>query len=316
MVRAAVRWLASSIVLLFVVTVLTFVLVSLAPGDAAKSILSSQSGSYTPEQYERMRELLGVDQPLTVQYWHWLSNLLHGSLGTDLFSGEPVAGMVLVRVVPTVSIILGTVLVSGLIGTWLGIISARRGGAVGRVVDIASLVGLAVPSFWLALLLIELLAVRLGAFPPGGYANPNEDLWGWLRGITLPVVTLSAGAIAFVAKQTRDSMSEVLSLDFVTMLRARGRSNRSIVYKHALRNAAIPVVTLLGLLLISLLSGAVVIEGIFSVPGLGQQAVFASGSHDIPLITGIAFCFTIVVVTANLLVDLAYRALNPKIRQS
>jgi len=171
-----------------------------------------------------------------------------------------------------------------------------------------------VPNFWLALLLVELLAIRLAWFPTGGYVPLTQDPAGWLRAIVLPVVTLSAAGVAFVAKQTRDAMSEALSAEYVTMLRARGLPERAIVYKHALRNAAIPVVTLLGLLLISLLSGAVVIESFFSVPGLGAQAVEASGTHNLPVITGVAFCFTVVVVVANLLVDLSYRWLNPRVR--
>src|SRR5262249_18998868 len=144
--------------------------------------------------------------------------------------------------------------------------------------------------------------------------DPGEDPGGWLAAMALPVLTLAAGSVAFVAKQTRDAMAEVLAQEYVTMLRARGLPERSIVYKHALRNAAIPVVTMLGLLVVNLLGGAVVIEGIFSVPGLGAQAVTASGDHNLPLITGIAFVFTVVVVVTNLLVDLAYRALNPKVR--
>jgi peptide/nickel transport system permease protein len=316
MVRAAVRWLVSSVALLFSVSVLTFVLVSLAPGDAARSILSSQTSTYTQAQYEQMRHLLGIDQPLPVQYWHWLDDLLHGSLGNDLFSGESVAGALSHRIGPSLAIILGTVLLSGLLGTWLGVVSARRGGAVGRVVDIVSLAGLAIPSFWLALLLVDLFALTFTLFPSGGYIDPSVDLVGWVRSITLPIITLSAGGIAFVAKQTRDSMADVLSQEYVTMLRARGLSPRSVVYRHALRNAAIPVVTVLGLLLISLLSGTVIIETVFSVPGLGQQAAVATGSHDLPMIAGIAFVFTVIVVVANLLVDLAYRLLNPKVRRS
>jgi peptide/nickel transport system permease protein len=314
MIRSALRWLLSSIALLFVVTALTFVLVSLAPGDAARAILSSQSSTYTPEQYQAMRHALGIDQPLPVQYGHWLDNLLHGSLGTDLFSGQSVAEALRDRIGPSLSIILGTVVVSGLVGTWLGILSARRGGLAGRIVDVVSLVGFAVPNFWLALLLVELLAIKLAWLPTGGYIPLTQDPAGWLKTVVLPVVTLSAAGVAFVAKQTRDAIAEALSAEYVTMLRARGLSQRAIVYKHALRNAAIPVVTLLGLLLISLLSGAVVIESFFSVPGLGAQAVEASGSHNLPVITGVAFCFTIVVVVANLLVDLSYRWLDPKVR--
>jgi peptide/nickel transport system permease protein len=314
MIRSALRWLLSSVALLFVVSVLTFVLVSLAPGDAARTVLSSQSSTYTPEQYEAVRHALGIDQPLTVQYGHWLNNLLHGSLGTDLFSQQSVADALRDRIGPSMSIILGTVLVSGLVGTWLGIVSARRGGVLGRIVDVVSLVGFAVPNFWLALLLVELFAIKLTWVPTGGYVPLTEDPAGWLKAVVLPVATLSAAGVAFVAKQTRDAMSEALSAEYVTMLRARGLSERAIVYKHALRNAAIPVVTLLGLLLISLLSGAVVIESFFSVPGLGAQAVEASSSHNLPVVTGVAFCFTVVVVVANLLVDLSYRWLNPRVR--
>jgi peptide/nickel transport system permease protein len=313
-VRATLRWLLSSAALLLVVTGLTFVLVSLAPGDAARAILSSQSGSYTPEQYEQMRQALGVDQPLPVQYGRWLDDLLHGSLGTDLFSGQRVAELLRDRIGPSMSIILGTVLLSAVVGTGLGILSARRGGVAGRLVDVASLVGFAVPNFWLALLLVEALALKLAVLPAGGYVELGADPAGWLRSITLPVLTLSAAGVAFVAKQTRDAMAEALSAEFVTMLRARGLSTRSVVFRHALRSAAIPVVTMLGLLLISLLGGAVVIESFFSIPGLGQQAVDAAGSHNLPVITGVAFCFTVIVVTANLLVDLSYRWLNPKVR--
>ncbi len=316
MLRQAVRWLVSSLVLLFVITALTFVLASIAPGDAAKAILSSQSGSYTAQQYQQMRHALGIDQPLPVQYWHWLDGVLHGSLGSDLFSSQPVTQELNARLGPSLSVIVGTVLVSGLVGVSLGIVSALRGGALGRLVDVVSLAGLAFPSFWLALVMVELLAVKVQLFPATGYAPLAADPGPWLRSIALPVLTLSAGGVAFVAKQTRDSMSEVMSRDFVMMLRARGLSRRSVVLRHALRNAAIPVVTVLGLLLISLLGGTVLIENVFSIPGLGQEAVTAAGSHDLPVIEGVAFYFTVVVVMANLLVDVSYRLLNPRMRAS
>jgi peptide/nickel transport system permease protein len=316
MVRQTVRWLASSLVLLFVITAATFVLATLAPGDAAKAILSSQSGSYTQQQYQQMRHALGIDQPLPVQYWHWLDGVLHGSLGSDLFSGQPVTQELNARLGPSLSIIIGTVIVSGLVGVGLGILSAVRGGALGRLVDVISLAGLALPNFWLALVLVELLAVTVQVFPATGYAPLGADPGPWLRSITLPVLTLSAGGVAFIAKQTRDSMADVLARDFVVMLRARGLSRRSVVLKHALRNAAIPVVTVLGLLLVSLLGGTVLIETVFSIPGLGQQAVTAAGSHDLPVIEGVAFYFTVVVVIANLLVDVSYRLLNPRMRES
>lgn len=316
MFRHVARWLASSLILLFSITALTFVLASMAPGDAAKTILSSQSGSYTAQQYQQMRRALGIDQALPVQYWHWLDGVLHSSLGTDLFSSQPVTQELNARLGPSLSIILATVIVSGVVGVGLGIVSALRGGALGRLADVVSLAGLAFPNFWLALVLVELLAVKVQVFPATGYVPLGAGPGPWLRSIALPVLTLSAGAVAFVAKQTRDSMSEVMSREFVVMLRARGLSRRSVVLKHALRNAAIPVVTVVGLLLVSLLGGTVLIEDVFSIPGLGQQAVTAAGSHDLPVIVGVAFYFTVIVVIANLLVDMSYRLLNPRVRGS
>jgi peptide/nickel transport system permease protein len=316
MLRHTVRWLVSSLVLLFVITAATFVLASMAPGDAAKAILSSQSGSYTMQQYQQMRHALGIDQPLPVQYWHWLDGVLHGSLGADLFSGQPVTQELNARLGPSLSVIVGTVIVSGAAGVSLGVVSALRGGALGRLVDVVSLAGLAFPNFWLALVLVELLAVKVQVFPATGYVPLSADPGPWLRSIALPVLTLSAGGVAFVAKQTRDSLSEVMSRDFIVMLRARGLSRRSVVLRHALRNAAIPVVTVLGLLLVGLLGGAVLIENVFSIPGLGQEAVTAAGSHDLPVIEGVAFYFAVVVVIANLLVDVSYRLLNPRVRES
>ena len=316
MFRHVARWLGVSLIMLFTITALTFVLASMAPGDAAKAILSSESGSYTAQQYQQMRHALGIDQPLLVQYWHWLAGVAHGNLGTDLFSGQPVAQELNARLAPSLSIILGTVLVAGITGVSLGIISALRGGVLGRTVDAVSLLGLAVPSFWLALALAELLAVKVRLFPATGYIPLGASPAGWLRAITLPILTLSAGAVAFIAKQTRDSMAEVMLREFVVMLRARGLSRRSVVLRHALRNAAIPVVTLLGLLFVGLLGGTVLIEDVFAIPGLGQQAVTAAGSHDLPVIEGVAFYFTVIVVIVNLLVDLSYRLLNPKVHGS
>jgi peptide/nickel transport system permease protein len=316
MLRHITRWLVSSLVLLFVITALTFVLASMAPGDAAKAILSSQSGSYTAQQYQQMRHALGIDQPLPVQYWHWLYGLLHGSLGTDLFSSQPVTQELGARLGPSLSIIGGTVIISGVVGLSLGIVSALRGGTLGRLVDVVSLAGLSFPSFWLALVLVELLAVKVQLFPATGYVPLGAGPGPWLRSIALPVLTLSAGAVAFVAKQTRDSMSDVMSREFIVMLRARGLSATSVVLRHALRNAAIPVVTVLGLLLVTLLGGTVLVEDVFSIPGLGQEAVTAAGSHDLPVIEGLAFYFTVIVVIANLLVDVSYRLLNPRMRAS
>ena len=314
MIRATARWLASSIVLLFAVTVLTFLLSTLAPGDAAKAILSGQTTSYTPEQYQQVRHELGIDQPLPVQYWQWLDRLAHGSLGTDLFSGQPIIQALNGRLGASLSIIVGTVLVSAVAGVGIGVFSTVRGGVPGKLVSGVSLLGLAAPNFWLSLVLVELLAVQYPVFPATGYVKFGDDPVQWLQSIVLPVIALSVGGSAFIARQTRDAMADVLARDFIVALRAHGLPLRSIIFKHALRNAAIPVVTLLGLMFVSLLGGTVLIENVFAIPGLGQQAVTASGSHNLPMIEGVAFYFTVVVVIVNLLVDLSYGLLNPRVR--
>jgi peptide/nickel transport system permease protein len=315
MIRATARWLAYSTALLFAVTVLTFVLSALAPG-AAKAILSGQTTSYTPEQYQQLRHALGIDQPLPVQYWHWLSGLLRGNLGTDLFSGEPITQALNGRLGASLSIIVGTVLVSALVGVAIGVFSALRGGLAGKLVSGVSLVGLAAPNFWLALVLVELLAVQSPLFPATGYVAFGDDPLQWLRSLALPVLALSASGAAFIARQTRDAMADAMARDFIVALRAHGLPLRSIIFKHGLRNAAIPVVTLLGLLFVSLLGGTVLIESVFAIPGLGQQAVAASSTHNLPMIEGIAFYFTVIVVIVNLLVDLSYGWLNPTVRGS
>jgi peptide/nickel transport system permease protein len=314
-IRATARWLASSIALLIAVTVLTFVLSALAPGDAAKAMLSGQTTSYTPEQYQQLRHELGIDQPLPAQYWHWLDGLLHGSLGTDLFSGQPITQALNGRLGASLSIIIGTVILSALVGVAVGVFSAVRGGLAGKLVNGVSLLGMAAPSFWLSLVLVELLAVQYAVFPATGYTAFGEDPLAWLRSLALPVIALSAGGSAFIARQTRDAMADVLTRDFIVALRAYGLPLRSIIFKHALRNAAIPVVTLLGLLFVGLLGGTVLIETVFAIPGLGQQAVAASSTHNLPMIEGVAFYFAVIVIIVNLLVDLSYGWLNPKVRK-
>jgi peptide/nickel transport system permease protein len=314
-IRVAARWIASSVALLFAVTALTFVLASIAPGSAVTAVVGADT-SVTPQQYAQVKQQLGLDQPLPVQYWHWLYNLLHGSLGNDLFSGQPVTQALAPRIGASLSIIIATVVVSGAVGVTFGTLSAVRGGVAGRILDALAVFGFALPSFWLALILIELLAVQTRAFPATGYVALGTDPWQWLRSIFLPVLTLSAGTTAAIARQTRDSMLQVFARDFVAALRSRGLPLRVIVWKHALRNAAIPVVTILGVVFIGLLGGTVFVEQVFSIPGLGDAAVMATSNHDLPVIEGIAFYFAVLVVIVNLLVDVAYTALNPKIRMA
>lgn len=315
MLQLIVRRLLISVALLFVISALTFTLQSLAPGDVAKTILSSGlGGGYDQEQYLELRHHLGLDEPLYVQYWQWLSNALTGDLGTSPVSGVDVSAAIASRLPVTLSLVLLGTVATTVLGVALGILSAVRGGRIGRAVDVLSVVGFAMPNFWLALLFMTFFSVTLGLLPASGFVPIDDSLTGWARSMILPVGTLAVSGIATLAKQTRDSMSTSLSQDFVRVLRANGATEASVVFRHALRSAAIPLVTLVGLLFINLFSGAVFIESVFALPGMGRLAVQATSQHDIPLVQGVVVTLTLIVVTTNLVVDLTYGWLNPKVQ--
>jgi peptide/nickel transport system permease protein len=307
-----VRRLITAIPLIVAVTAVTFVLESLVPGDTARAIIGA-SGS--PAAYERLRAQLGLNRPLWYQYGHFLNQLVHGNLGTSVFTGEPVSTLLNQRLPVTLSLVILATLFSAVVGVLLGVISALRGGVIGRAVEVLSLIGLALPSFWIALILVAVFAVTLRAFPATGYVPPTQSVSTWLWALCLPVVALGLAGVAGVAKQTRDSMKDTLARDYIRTLCANGISRRSVIWKHALRNAAIPVVTVVGLVFVGALSAAVFIEAVFVLPGLGSLAVTATNQHDIPVIEGVALYFTVLVVIVNLALDVVYGLLNPKVRR-
>jgi peptide/nickel transport system permease protein len=254
---------------------------------------------------------------LYIQYWHWLYGVFHGSLGVSLLDGQSVTTALDQRLPVTLSLVIGTTIVSGILGMGLGLISAlRRHGVIARLVDLLSLLGLALPSFWIALVLIAFLAVAHPIFPATGYVAYSQSVGGWLTSLVLPVAAMSFGVLAVIAKQTRDSMLDVLDRDFIWALRARGVKERTIIFRHALRSGAIPIVTIFGLIFVGLLSGTVLVETVFGLPGLGGLAVTATSEHDLPVVQGVAVYFTLLVIVVNLLVDIAYGWLNPKVRSA
>lgn len=307
------RRLLVSAALVFVVSFLTFLLQAVTPGDTVRVILGY---NYTPEAYHQLRAQLGLDQPVLVQYAHWLGNALHGDLGTSPISGVDVSAEIVKRLPVTLSLVVLATLVTALVGVGLGVLGAVRGRATARSVDVLSLAGYALPNFWLALVLVTIFAVTVPLLPATGYAPLSAGPGRWLLFLVLPVTTLVLQGVAVFARHTRDAMRDVLSRDFVTTLRANGVPERSIVFRHALRNAAIPSVTVAGLTFIGLFSGTVFIESVFAMPGLGGLAVQATTTHDLPTIQGVVVVFTVIVVLVNLAVDLAYGWLNPKVRVS
>ncbi|MFC0534207.1 ABC transporter permease [Phytohabitans kaempferiae] len=311
MARLVIRRLLVSIPLILVVTLLTFLLQAAAPGDTARTILGE---NYTPEAYEQLRHQLGLDRPVLVQYWDWLTGAVRGDLGTSPISGLEVSSEVANRLGVTVSLAVATSLVAVLIGVGLGVVSAIRGGFLGRLVDVVSLLGHALPSFWLGLVLVTLFAVAIRLLPATGYVPIQQSPEAWARSLVLPVVALTSGIVASLAKQTRDAMREVMSREFVHALRARGVSETSIIFRHGLRNASIPILTVAGLLFVGLLEGTVLIEAVFAMPGLGGLAIQATTQHDLLTLQGVALTYTLFVVVVNLVVDLAYGWLNPRVR--
>ncbi len=311
MLKLILRRLALSVPLVLVVTALTFALENLAPGDLARTILGADG---TEAQYEAMRHQLGLDRPLILQYFDWLWRALHGDLGQSFFTKESVVSLVNARIGVTISIMLGVLVVCTVLGLALGVASALKGGALGRAIDFLSLVGLIFPSFWVALVLISVFAVTLHWLPATGYSPLAGGVGPWIASLTLPVVAVALHSIANVAKQARNSMADVLGRDFIRALRACGVPESSIVWKHALRNAALPVVTVLGIVLVGAISGAVFVERVFVLPGLGSLAVSAALDKDIALLQGVTLYFTLITVIINLGIDISYGWLNPKVR--
>jgi peptide/nickel transport system permease protein len=297
MPRLIAHRLLTSIPLVLVVTFLTFFLNSLAPGDLARS---SMQGGGTEEQYQQLRVQLGLDQSVWAQYWHWLSRAATGDLGVSFFTGERVLTLLNGRVGVTLTLMIGVLIVCVAAGVSLGVASALRGGFIGRAIDVLSMLGLIFPSFWVALVFIAIFAVGLNWFPATGYTPMRDSPWLWFLGMVLPVMSVALHSITNVAKQTRDSMIDVMGRDFI----------------RALRNAALPVVTVLGTIMIAAIGGAVFVERVFVLPGLGSLAVQAADQSDIALLQGATLYFTLLTVVINLGVDVSYGWLNPKMRAS
>jgi peptide/nickel transport system permease protein len=309
--RLIANRLALSIPLVFLVSLLTFVLLSLSPTGVLIAIL----GPNAPQSaYAALRESLGLNEPLHVRYWDWLSAAVHGDFGNSWVNGQEVTAAMLQRLPVTLALVGGGLLLTSILGVGLGILAAVRRGTSARVVDVVSLVGMAIPSYWLALVLVALFAVRWSLFPATGYVPLTDSPTDWALSLVLPIVVLAVGGVAALAKQTRDGMLDALSSDYIVALRARGVPERSIVLKHAVRNAAIPVVTMIGLYFVGMLSGTVFVETVFALPGLGSLAVQGTLAHDVPVVLGTTVFLGLIVIVVNLAVDLLYGWLNPKAR--
>ncbi|MFI6291554.1 ABC transporter permease [Nonomuraea sp. NPDC050790] len=304
-----IKRLAGAAVVLFVVSIITFALSLLVPGDPAVHIAGEHA---TREEIAAVRDRLGLDQPVAVRYVSWAAAALSGDLGTSLYNSQPVTEILAERLPVTLSLALAAMAVAVLISIPLGTLAALRpGGRLDRVISSGTALAVATPSFWLGLLLILALAITYPVFPATGYRPIGDGFGVFAAHLALPALTLGLAAAVEPTRQLRAALADVLESDYVRTARAKGLLGGAVLRRHALRNAAVPYVTVIGLETGQLLGGAVVVETVFGLPGLGTLAESTVTRQDLPVLQGIVIASTLVVVAANLAVDLAYRRLTP-----
>ena len=312
MLRFLAQRLLATIPVLLVVAIIVFLILRLTPGDPAAVIAGDNA---TGEDLERIREQLGLTKSVLVQFGIWMGNVLRGDLGYSYYLNKPVTELVLQRIEPTLSLAAGTITLSVLIAVPLGALAAwRMGGWLDRFLSAFSVAGFSVPVFVTGYALIWLFAIQLDIFPVQGYKRLSQGVWPWLQQLILPWCTLATIYVALIARVTRASVSEALTEDYVRTARAKGISETAVLMRHALANAAVPIVTVIGIGIALLIGGVVVTETVYAIPGLGSLTVDAVLNRDFPVIQGVVLLFSVSYVAVNLLVDVSYLLLDPRIR--
>ena len=311
MARFLIGRLLSVIPVLLVVTTIVFLALRLGPGDPA-AILAG--GSATPEMIAAMRAHLGLDQSLPQQFVGWAAQIMRGDFGRSITSNQPVVTLIAARLQPTLALALGTILFSILVATPLGVLAAwRRGTWIDTVASGGAVIGFASPAFVTGYLLVYLFALKLQWLPVQGFAPLSEGFWPFARHLILPTLTLSLVYIALIMRVTRASLLEILGEDFVRTARAKGLPERVVLFRHALGNSAIPILSIIGIGIALLLGGVVVTESVFNLPGLGRLTVEAVVARDYPVVQGIVLLFSGIYVLINLVIDISYAVFDPRI---
>ena len=305
------RVLAVIPILIFV-GIATFSLVHIAPGDAANIMAGDYAG---PDDVKLIRAELGLDKPVTTQFWEWAGRTLRGDLGKSIYSGRTVAELVGQRLEPTIALTIVGGTLAVLLGIPMGVFAAWRAGSRwDRGIQILAALGISVPGFWLGFILILAFAVYLRWFPVIGYVSVTEDLFGWLKSITLPVSLLAISGSSVIIRMTRGSILEVLREDYIRTARAKGLANKPVLFRHALRAGAIPIITVIGTLAGALITGVVVTETVFTIPGLGRLVAETVQNRDFPVVQSMLMLLASFYVFINLMVDLAYVFFDPRVR--
>jgi peptide/nickel transport system permease protein len=307
-----VRRLLSMLPVMAIVALFVFLLLHLAPGDPA-AIMAGDNA--TPDNIAQIRQKLGLDEPIWKQFLVWIASLAQGNLGNSMFWGDPVTTLIAQRAEPTISLAITTIFVAIVIAVFLGVIAAARAGTgIDRFVMGFAVMGFSVPVFVVGYLLIFLFAIELRWLPVQGYTPIAEGILPWLRNLVLPSVALGLAYVALIARITRATMLDVLAEDYMRTARAKGVAGTPLLLKHALKNAAVPIVTVIGIGVALLIGGVVITETVFNIPGIGRLVVDAITRRDYPIIQGVILVFSGVYVLVNLLVDLSYTFFDPRIR--
>ena len=312
MIAYIIRRLIATIPVMLLVAIIVFMLVHLAPGDPASIIAGDNA---TSDQIAKIRASLGLDEPLWKQFAIWFSHVLQGDLGTSLFWNQPVAVLIEQRMWATLSLATTTILTAVTIALTLGVLAAwKAGSALDRSVMALAVTGFSVPVFVVGYLLVYVFAIELKWLPVQGYRPIAEGTWPWLERLILPSVALGLAYVALIARITRTTMLEVLAEDYIRTADAKGVATRPMLLKHALKNAAVPIVTIIGIGVALLIGGVVITETVFNIPGVGRLVVDAIARRDYPIIQGVILVFSGVYVLVNLLVDLSYTLFDPRVR--
>jgi len=307
-----VRRILATIPVMAVVALFVFSLLYIAPGDPAAVIAGDQA---TPEDVEKIRRSLGLDRPFLIRFGEWVWQIARFDLGTSIFTGLPVTQLIAQRIEPTLSLMVVTLIIAVSVAVPLGVLAAWKAGTIiDRTIMGFAVFGFSVPVFVVGYILAYVFALELDWLPVQGYTPLSRGFWPWLENLILPSIALGMVYIALIARITRATMMEVLQQDYIRTARAKGLSQRTVLFLHALKNAAVPVITVIGIGVALLIGGAVVTESVFAIPGLGRLTVDAILRRDYPVIQGLVLLFSFIYVLVNLAVDLVYTLVDPRIR--
>jgi peptide/nickel transport system permease protein len=311
-----VRRLLIGVVILLLVTILVFLIMRLLPGDPLMLFISQRNlGTLTLEQLAELRHQYGLDQPLAVQYLTWLGGIFHGDLGQSIFYSQDVSYIIAQRMPVTIYLGIFSFLISTTLGVLFGVICAlRRGTWIDNLVTVLANLGITVPTFWVGILLIYLFSLQLGWLPTSGFTSPFDDFGLSIRKIIMPVFCMSLFSIASLCRQTRSSMLEVVGQDYIRTAWAKGLREKLIITRHTIKNAMIPVITILGMQVGMIFGGAVLIETVFNIPGMGKLLTSSAFSHDYQIVQAGVLIIAAITVLSNLIVDISYGWFDPRIR--